>query len=221
MKYPKYLQTPTPDKASFQSQLLNLCRTWSEPLHNMAFRTNTHDLGFIIQPALRMDWELTGNHRSLQSVITAAHSLASRYDSRLGAIRSWDQSVSHAYNITDKEKNFLVIIDSMCSKLITLLRILHNLYPEFSHLIDSYPKFYYLTNPPFLDMDLLFYAGHHTNDQNLIDKATSHAKFALKHLVRKDFSTFHVVNIDPQTITIKSQHTHQGYRDDSTWSRYV
>jgi hypothetical protein len=82
----------------------------------MAFRTDTHDLGFMIQPALRMDWELNGNLKSLESIINAAHSLASRYDERVQAIRSWDQAVNHRYTFIDKKTNFLVIVDSMCSK---------------------------------------------------------------------------------------------------------
>jgi len=82
----------------------------------MDTRTDTHDMSFIIQPALRMDWELTGNPESLKNVITAAESLASRYDERVGAIRSWDKAVNYRYSFTDMEKDFLVIIDSMCSK---------------------------------------------------------------------------------------------------------
>lgn len=66
-------------------------------------------------PALRQDWELTGNKMSLNSILIAAQSLSSRYDERVGAIRSWDQSFSKRYSITDKEENFLVIVDSMCS----------------------------------------------------------------------------------------------------------
>lgn len=81
----------------------------------MATRRDTHDLGFIIMPALRLDWELTGNRQSLDTILTAAESLASRFDERMGAIRSWDQSFSKRYSITDREENFLVIIDSMCS----------------------------------------------------------------------------------------------------------
>jgi hypothetical protein len=81
----------------------------------MALRRNTHDVGFIIMPALKLDWELTGNTKSLDSIITAAESLASRFDERVGAIRSWDQSFSKRYSITDQDENFLVIIDSMCS----------------------------------------------------------------------------------------------------------
>lgn len=73
-------------------------------------------MGFIVQPALQKDWELTGNKESLQSVINAAYALASRYDEKVKAIRSWDVAINDRYSITDMSKNFLVIIDSMCSK---------------------------------------------------------------------------------------------------------
>ncbi len=115
MRYPHRFPRPssvTPE--SFHDQLLDLCRTWSHHLLPNATRTDTHDLGFMMR-SLRMDWELTGNKESLRSYITAAESLATRYDERLGAMLSWDQAVSHSYNIVDKEKNFLIIIDSMCS----------------------------------------------------------------------------------------------------------
>lgn len=90
----------------------------------METRTDTHDMGFIIQPALRMDWELTGNLESLDNVLKAAESLATRYDERVGAIRSWDRAVNHRYSFTDMQNDFLVIIDSMCSE-----------FPRFSSLI--------------------------------------------------------------------------------------
>jgi hypothetical protein len=86
----------------------------------MATRTDTHDMGFIIQPALRMDWELTGNERSLAAVVTAAESLASRYSDKVKAIRSWDVAINKRYQYIDKEVDFLVIIDSMCSMLFSL-----------------------------------------------------------------------------------------------------
>ena len=75
-------------------------------------------MGFIVQPALQKDWELTGNKESLQSVINAAYALASRYDEKTKAIRSWDVVINDRYSITDMDTNFLVIIDSMCSKTI-------------------------------------------------------------------------------------------------------
>lgn len=82
----------------------------------MVTRTDTHDMGFIVMPSLRIDWELTGNKASLGAIVTAARSLASRFDSRTGAVRSWDRMKSHRYHVEDNENNFLIIIDSMCSK---------------------------------------------------------------------------------------------------------
>lgn len=119
MRHPQCLMRPasvTPE--SFHEQLLGLCRSWSHRLCVNATRTNSHDLGFIMR-SLRMDWELTGNPASLRSYVTAAESLATRFDERVGAIRSWDRALSQSYEIIDKEKNFLVIIDSMCSTLRT------------------------------------------------------------------------------------------------------
>ena len=184
VKFPKSMSLPPSIRPTdLLPGLLDLCRTWGGPLHQMAKRTNTHDLGFITQPALRMDWELTGNLESFRSLVLAAQNLASRWSDEVGAIRSWDKAVSHAYNIVDKEKNFLVIVDSMCN------------------------------------MDLLFYVGHHIGGQSLIDKATAHARTVLRTLVREDFSTFHVANLDPRTGKVQTQFTHQGYSDSSTWAR--
>ncbi|KAG2414719.1 hypothetical protein HFD88_003911 [Aspergillus terreus] len=115
IKYPSHFPLPGREHAGLYKQLRSLGQTWSDPLHGQAFRTDTHDMGFLILPALRRSWELTGNLTSLQSVITAAHSLASRYDSRVNAIRSWDSLVNKRHNITDQDTNFLIIIDSMCN----------------------------------------------------------------------------------------------------------
>ncbi|KAL5318277.1 hypothetical protein ACEPPN_013336 [Leptodophora sp. 'Broadleaf-Isolate-01'] len=183
MKYPQRLHIPNTHRPRFQSELLQMGRTWAEPLYAMASRTDTHDMGFIIQPALQMDWELTGNTRSLQAVLTAAESLASRYDEKVKAIRSWDVAINKRYNYVDKDVDFLVIIDSMCN------------------------------------LDLLYYAGHHTSNQKLIDIATTHAHTVLKTVVRENFSTYHLVNFDAQTGAVKDKLTNQGYKDWSTWSR--
>jgi hypothetical protein len=117
MKYPSALPIPTALRRDFTAQLTSLSRCWAEPLHAMAQRTDTHDMSFIIQPALRMDWELTGNPRSLASVLTAATSLASRFCEKVGAIRSWDRTENARFTFDDMEEDFLVIIDSMCSML--------------------------------------------------------------------------------------------------------
>ncbi|KAK2608894.1 hypothetical protein QQS21_002607 [Conoideocrella luteorostrata] len=180
-------------REEFRQQLLGLCRAWSAPLHEMSKRTDTHDIGFIVEPALRRDFELTGDKRSLDSVIRAAESLASRYSDTTKAIRSWDRFVNNRHNYTSKDEDFLVIIDSMCN------------------------------------LDLLYYAGHHTSCQRLIDIATIHAHTIRKtHLSQEgsstgskypQYSTCHVANVCPRTGDVVQRLTAQGYSDTSTWAR--
>jgi hypothetical protein len=71
------------------------------------------------------------------------------------------------------------------------------------------------------DLDLLYYAGHHTGNQRYINIATAHAHAVARAIIRPDGSSFHVCNFHPQTGAIQRQFTHQGYKDKSTWSRYV
>ncbi|KAH8588606.1 Six-hairpin glycosidase-like protein [Bisporella sp. PMI_857] len=180
------------------SHLQSLCTSWAEPLYDMATRNDTHDIGFIIMPSLRLDWELTHNSRSLDAIILAARSLATRYVPSAGAIRSWDMLLRKNLEITDMEDNMLLIIDGLCN------------------------------------LDLLYYAAAHAHDgQDLFDMATTHATTLLRTHLRPEsaaptsksayngtwYSTCHVANIDPKTGTLKEQLTHQGYADDSTWSR--
>jgi hypothetical protein len=115
MRYPQALSVPPSLQPRMYDYLLQLGRHYSVAISQMSSRTDTHDMGFIVQPALQRDWELTGNKASLAAVVTAAGALASRYDERVRAIRSWDVAVNDRYSITDMQENFLVIIDSMCS----------------------------------------------------------------------------------------------------------
>ncbi|KAJ5767448.1 hypothetical protein N7533_000031 [Penicillium manginii] len=116
VRYPQsagYFLGSSPQKR--RDQLRAMCKRWSEPLHDMACRTDTHDIGFIVMPALRQDWELFGNSRSLESIIRAANSLASRYVASAKAIRSWDLLIRKDVQITDITTNLIVIIDSLCN----------------------------------------------------------------------------------------------------------
>ncbi|KAL3419812.1 unsaturated glucuronyl hydrolase [Phlyctema vagabunda] len=94
-------------------KLKHACQWWSESLHKEALRTDTHDLGFMIQPWARVAWELDADRRSYDTLITAARSLASRYDERVGCMRSWDVCFTKRYHFDDPAKNYLVIIDNL------------------------------------------------------------------------------------------------------------
>ncbi|RYO68217.1 hypothetical protein AA0116_g141 [Alternaria tenuissima] len=115
IQYPQAIEVPEHVRSQIQDQLLKLGRHYGVAINQMSSRTDTHDMGFIVQPALQKDWELTGNKESLQSVVNAAYALATRYEDRVKAIRSWDVAINDRYSITDMSTNFLVIIDSMCN----------------------------------------------------------------------------------------------------------
>lgn len=96
-------------------ELWSLGARWSEPLHETAKRTDTHDMSFMIQPSMRVLWEVKHDRRALESIVTAAEALYTRYNPTVGAIRSWDQLLQDGVNISSQTEDFLVIIDSLCN----------------------------------------------------------------------------------------------------------
>ncbi|KNG89014.1 hypothetical protein ANOM_002400 [Aspergillus nomiae NRRL 13137] len=174
------------------SQLTDLCRKWSEPLHAMSLRQDTHDIGFIIQPALQRDWELFGNKRSLDSILTAAESLATRFDERVGAIRSWDRFTNVHHDIKSMDDDFLVIIDSLCN--LDLL--------------------FYAGNYLHSERLLSIASTHATT------LLSTHLRLESGPSGEKRYSTYHVVNFAPSKEgNVKQKLTAQGYSDTSTWAR--
>ena len=187
----------TVSSSSLQHQLAELCRTWTGPVKAMMSRTDTHDMGFIIQPSLRKDWELSSNEDSLHAVLTAARSLASRYVPKAGVIRSWDVLRQADICITSMTDDCLVIIDSMMN--------LDLLYYASKHLADSSLADIATTHARTLLKSLL-------RPEPTPAGSNKRHKYPL-------YSTCHVVNFDPHTGGIKQHRTAQGYRVDSTWAR--
>jgi hypothetical protein len=199
VRFPRSVKLPSDIDISYlRAQLTSLCRSWVEPLHGHAGRTDTHDIGFIVMPALRADWELTGNHRSLDSISRAARSLASRYVPSAKAIRSWDLLIKNDIEIRDMEDNMIVIIDSLCN--------LDLLYYASEHGPDS--------------ADLADIATAHAT--TLLQ---SHLRPEQLSSTSRDsyrgqwYSTCHVANIDPKTGLVKRRLTAQGYAHGSSWAR--
>lgn len=78
--------------------------TWR--IEEVKMDTGTHDLGFMIFNSFGRAWRLTGEQSCQDVVIQAARSLASRFDERVGCIRSW------SWGTPDRWK-YAVIIDNM------------------------------------------------------------------------------------------------------------
>ncbi len=71
----------------------------------------------------------------------------------------------------------------------------------------------------FENLALLLWASAETGDRRLGDIAIAHAETAMDVLVRADGSSAHTFDFDPETGRRIGPSTHQGFSDDSCWSR--
>lgn len=70
-----------------------------------------------------------------------------------------------------------------------------------------------------MNLELLMDVFHLTGDSSFYKVATSHADSTMKHHYRPDHSSYHVVSFDTITGGVQVKQTHQGYADESAWSR--
>ena len=78
-------------------------------------------------------------------------------------------------------------------------------------------------NPVIIDnmmnLELLFEATKLTGDSTFYRIAVSHANTTMKNHFRPDYSSYHVIDYDPQTGAVLKKNTHQGYSHESAWAR--
>jgi len=70
-----------------------------------------------------------------------------------------------------------------------------------------------------MNLELLFWASEQTGDPVYHDIAFSHALTTMQNHFRPDNSSVHVVDYDTITGAVRMKNTHQGYADESAWSR--
>lgn len=152
-----------------------LAEEYTRPIESVKDYRGTHDLGFMVNDSWGKQLALTGDTAARSVVVAASKSLISRFNPRVGCIRSWDFS-------RDKWK-FPVIIDNM------------------------------------MNLEMLFDATRLTGDSTYWKVAVSHANTTMKNHFRSDYSSYHVIDYDPETGAVRRRNTAQGYSDDSYWSR--
>nr|WP_294901227.1 glycoside hydrolase family 88 protein [uncultured Pedobacter sp.] len=148
---------------------------FTAPLEKEKFNGTTHDMGFKVYCSFGNAYRLTKNQHDKEVIIQAAKTLATRFNPKVGAIRSWDHH--------DDKWDFPVIIDNM------------------------------------LNLELLFEATKLSGDSTFYKIAVAHANTTMKNHFRKDYSTWHVVDYNPETGEVEHKQTHQGYSDASAWAR--
>ena len=70
-----------------------------------------------------------------------------------------------------------------------------------------------------MNLELLFQASKLDGDRSKYDMAFSHAMTTWQNHFRKDNSTYHVVDYDPEDGSVRRKMTFQGHHDESVWSR--
>ena len=98
-----YQLEPTPEWRS-------IAKRWTKDIEPARSITRTHDLGFMVFNSFGHGYLLTKDTAYRRITVDAARSLATRYDEKVGAIRSWD-----TYGGTDarREWKFPVIVDNL------------------------------------------------------------------------------------------------------------
>lgn len=156
-------------------QLLQYARLYTDRVEREKYTTDNHDVGFMLYCSFGNGLRLTAQKSYKEVLLTGAKSLATRYDPKVGLIRSWD----HNKDVWQ----YPVIIDNI------------------------------------MNLELLLWASKQPGAANFKEIALSHADKTMEHHFRPDFSSYHVVSYDRQTGLPHKKQTHQGYSDDSAWSR--
>ncbi|KAH6876388.1 Six-hairpin glycosidase-like protein [Thelonectria olida] len=144
VKYPNSMKSSTNNGqllVALRRRLEDLGRTWSDPIHRESRLTNTHDLGFIMMPHMRQRWELYHDEAALQSIITSAKNLATRFSPKVGAIRSWDEDVWRLVTSgRGKPGDYIVIVDSMCNLELLFYAAAQTGHGHLSHIAETHAR---------------------------------------------------------------------------------
>lgn len=163
-----YLYEQTKDQ-----QLYTEAERIMKVLEKEKYNKKTHDLGFMMFCSFGNANRIASKPEYKEILLTSAKSLSTRFDPKVGCIKSWDSNPSE----------YLVIIDNM------------------------------------MNLELLFWAARTSGDSSFYKIAVTHANTTMKNHFRPDYSSYHVVNYDPQTGAVQQRKTAQGYADESAWAR--
>lgn len=161
-----YAQTKDPALLTEAKRMLGL-------LEKEQYNTGTHDLGFMMYCSFGTALKMDPKPEYKEILLKSAKSLSTRFDPKVGCIKSWN----------GKPQDFLVIIDNM------------------------------------MNLELLFWATRMTGDSSFYKIAVTHANTTMKNHFRPDYSSYHVINYNPETGAVQKKQTAQGFADESAWAR--
>lgn len=148
---------------------------YTNPIEREKLNAVTHDMGFKVYNSFGQQYRLTNDEAAKNVIIQGAKTLSTRFNPKVGAIRSWDHH--------DYLWKYPVIVDNL------------------------------------LNLELLFKATKLSGDSSFYKIAVSHANVTIRNHYRPDYSSWHVVDYNPQTGEVVKKQTHQGFSDSSSWAR--
>lgn len=125
-------------------------------------------------------------------------------------------SVENGFRLTDNEHYKNVIIKS-AETLSTRFNPIVGCIRSWDHNSDKWDYPVIIDN--MMNLELLFSAYKLTGNKKFYDIAISHANTTLKNHFRKNNSSYHVIDYNPKTGKVEKKNTHQGYSDESIWTR--
>jgi hypothetical protein len=84
---------------------------------------------------------------------------------------------------------------------------------------DSKKQEYLVIIDNMMNLELLFWATKVTGDSSYYKIAVTHANTTMKNHFRPDYSSYHVINYNPETGKVQQKRTAQGAADESAWAR--
>lgn len=70
-----------------------------------------------------------------------------------------------------------------------------------------------------MNLEMLYWTSKNSDEDKFYNLSLTHADTTMKNHYRPDYSSYHVVDYDPETGEVIEKVTHQGYADESAWAR--
>lgn len=125
-------------------------------------------------------------------------------------------SFGKAYELT-KERSYRDVVLQSAKTLITRYNPKVKSLRSWDHNRDKWKYPVIIDN--MMNLEMLFRATQLTGDSIYWKIAVNHANTTMKNHFRPDYSSYHVVDYEPETGEVRMRCTHQGYSDSSFWSR--
>jgi unsaturated chondroitin disaccharide hydrolase len=125
-------------------------------------------------------------------------------------------SFGNGYRLT-KDENYKKVIIQAARSLSTRFNAKAGVIRSWDHSQDRWKYPVIIDN--MMNLELLFEATKLSGDSSFYKIAVSHANHTMINHYRPNFSSYHVVDYDPETGEVRQKNTAQGYSDASAWAR--